>query len=335
MTLLTPSAITLFAFHNALTRYPATVPSKLHDLDTARFTTLPATVAKRREESGGDAWLEKREVLQLVEWKLKHGTFRPTLLKLVDGNPAEKIVESTRKAFAALSPTPTPASIAAALPLLTPLSGIGPATASLLLSVAAPDSAPFFSDEVFRWVMWEEAEVKGKGMGWERKIGYTVKEYRAVVEGVGRVMERLGVGAGEVERVAWVLGREGGDLGVGKGGGVGAEVEGKDEGEGEREKLKNGKGVKGDRKGKIEKKTVKGGRKAVNEAVKGEEPRRSKRKPVAQDPLEESKVTKRYAITKSIGFDLQAHASQEGEVVNYKTQLSPDIPLNISAQNLR
>ncbi|KAF2491061.1 hypothetical protein BU16DRAFT_142557 [Lophium mytilinum] len=139
---LTPSAITLPAFKELLSRYPAAVPPKLHDLDTARFTTLPATVAKRRDQNSGDTWLEKAEVLQLVEWKLKHGTFRPTLLKLVASNPAERIEESTRNAFAALPDT------AAALPLLTPLSGIGPATASLLLAVAAPERAPFFSDEM-------------------------------------------------------------------------------------------------------------------------------------------------------------------------------------------
>lgn len=199
--------------------------------------------------------------------------------------------------------------------------------------MAAPERAPFFSDEVFRWVMWEEAEVKGKGRGWGRKIGYTAKEYRAVVEGVGKVVERLGVGAGEVERVAWVLGREGGELGEVEG----VEVGGKDEvkdgvEEGEEERSEQGTGVKEDRKGRAKKKTAKGGGKAIHEAGKGEEPRRSKRMVVAQDPLDESKATKRYVVVKSIKSVSQAHASQEVKVVNYKTQSSPDIPLNISAQ---
>jgi len=66
----------------------------------------------------------------------------------------------------------------------------------------------FFSDELFRWVHWEE----GKGKGWDRKIGYTMKEYQSLCKEVGKVRARLDVPAVEMEKVAWVLGREGADL---------------------------------------------------------------------------------------------------------------------------
>ena len=82
----------------------------------------------------------------------KHGTFRPALLALVRSNPSSQIESTTRRAFSTLDPiSPLPA-----LKILTELKGIGPATASLLLSVFDPEAVVFFSDEVFRWLMWEE-----------------------------------------------------------------------------------------------------------------------------------------------------------------------------------
>ena len=136
----------------------------------------------------------------------KHGTFRPKLLQLVQSNPASSIQDATRKAFKSLNTTdPLPA-----LKILTELRGIGPATASLLLSVDEPGEVPFFSDELFRWVMWEEDAKPG---GWKRVIKYSVKEYGVLVEGLKGVRERLGVEAVDVERVAWVLQREGFDVG--------------------------------------------------------------------------------------------------------------------------
>jgi hypothetical protein len=103
--------------------------------------------------------------------------------------------------------------VLAALKKLTELKGIGPATASLLLSVGKPDEVPFFSDELFRWCVWDE---EGSPGGWQRKIKYNVKEYEQLVEGVRALRERLGgkVIAVDVEKVAWVLGREGVDVDV-------------------------------------------------------------------------------------------------------------------------
>lgn len=95
--------------------------------------------------------------------------------------------------------------------VLTTLKGIGPATASLLLSTYAPDEIPFFSDELFRWVNWADPKVKGTE-GWERKIGYTAKEYSGLNEKVGNVRRQLEVGCRDLECVAWVLGKMKGDF---------------------------------------------------------------------------------------------------------------------------
>lgn len=58
--------ISLVTFENTLLRYPSIVPEKLRELDTLRYDTIPAKVAKR----GLSAGLEKDEVVRLVEWKL-------------------------------------------------------------------------------------------------------------------------------------------------------------------------------------------------------------------------------------------------------------------------
>jgi hypothetical protein len=100
-----------------------------------------------------------------------------------------------------------------ALKSLINLKGIGPATASLLLSVAQPGTVPFFSDEVFRWCMWDEP---GSPIGWQRKIKYNTKEYEMLLEKVGALVKRLVVRAVDVERVAWVLGKEGIDIDIGE-----------------------------------------------------------------------------------------------------------------------
>jgi hypothetical protein len=202
--------ITLDAFNDALSRYPSTAPDKLRDLDAQRYDTIPAQVAARQD----DKHLTKDKVETLVTWKLyhkslpltcpyfhanshrrKHGTFRPSLLSLVQSNSSSTIESTTRNAFSSLSPSsPLPA-----LKVLTQLRGIGPATASLLLSVAASDEVPFFSDELFRWCVGD----------WKRGIKYSVKEYASLVEKVAELRGRLEVRAVDVERVAWVLGKEG------------------------------------------------------------------------------------------------------------------------------
>jgi hypothetical protein len=125
------------------------------------------------------------------------------LLQLVQSNPANAIQEITESAFERL-PEAIPA-----LKCLVSLRGIGPATASLLLSVAAPEAVPFFSDELFRWCMWDEP---GNLNAWQRKIKYNIKEYELLLKKVDTLVKRLNVQAVDAEKVAWVLGKEGVDI---------------------------------------------------------------------------------------------------------------------------
>lgn len=114
--------------------------------------------------------------------------------------------ESTHDTFCRLrdvDPSMEDTHIFNAMNLLQTFKGIGPATASLLLSTLDKDKFPFFGDELFRWVMWD-----GKGTPWETKIKYTNTEYMALVPRAREVAKRLGVGVRDVECAAWVLGRE-------------------------------------------------------------------------------------------------------------------------------
>ncbi|KAF2642372.1 hypothetical protein P280DRAFT_488714 [Massarina eburnea CBS 473.64] len=208
-------ALAPFLRKTILHQYAASVPEELRGLDHERYDALPARVAKRKEDDG-DVFLSKEEVVGLVEWKLKHGTFRPKLLQMVTSNPATLIESTTRQAFAILSSpsststTPSTNALTALKTLTTALKGIGPATASLILSIASPARVPFFSDELWRWVMWDEASQHG----WRRPITYSAKVYGELFARVSRIVEDAGgeVQAVELEKVAWVLGRKGVDV---------------------------------------------------------------------------------------------------------------------------
>jgi hypothetical protein len=154
-------------------------------------------------------------------------------MKLVRDNSAQNVEDVTASAFEEYA---VERDVLKAVKTLAQLRGIGPATASLLLSVLDLDEVPFFSDEVFRWVNWDEAD-SAKGGGWDRVIKYTAKEYKEVVERVGDVRERLGVRAVDVEMVAYVLGQEGADVG---GEGEDEKEELEDEGKEEEEKSEEG-----------------------------------------------------------------------------------------------
>lgn len=125
----------------------------------------------------------------------------------MQSNDRDTVEETTTSAFKLLPDA------SKALKTLISLKGIGPATASLLLSVAAPDTVPFFSDELFRWCAWDEP---GSPDGWQRKIKYNAKEYEFVLEKVNALVKRLDVRAVDAEKVAWVLGKEGAIVDDGK-----------------------------------------------------------------------------------------------------------------------
>lgn len=136
-----------------------------------------------------------------------HGTFRPSLRKLVESNSEETVEQCTREAFETYA---TGHQWDKSVNMLAKgLRGVGPATASLLLNTFDGEKVPFFSDELFRWVMFAE----GKGHGWDRRIKYSLKEYQDLYRRVETLRERLSkasektITSVEVEMVAYVLGQ--------------------------------------------------------------------------------------------------------------------------------
>ncbi|KAF2217391.1 hypothetical protein CERZMDRAFT_3738, partial [Cercospora zeae-maydis SCOH1-5] len=191
--------ITERALAALLAEYPSVVPSRAASYEEARYATIPQAVSDRRQDEAPA--LEQSEVAALIDWKLSHGTFRPKLKQLVQSNSPDLVRTATATAFAKYDGHR--GSVQSCLTDLCVLSGIGPASASLLLSVAFPDSAPFFSDELFRWAFWEP----GKGKGWDRPIRYTPKEYLLLFDKVQQLRQQHGWAAMKVEKAAYVLGR--------------------------------------------------------------------------------------------------------------------------------
>lgn len=162
----------------------------LAELDEWRVEQLPKIIADRLEREG-TPWLTKNELVLLMDWKLAKGKFRATLPKLIRSNDEEMIIDTTKKGFGTLfeyfdtldnspdwSCNDTRMKYVQCIKLVykqfCELRGVGPATASLIASLATivkPSYAPpFFSDESFEYYVIE-AQRPGT------KIKYTIKEY--------------------------------------------------------------------------------------------------------------------------------------------------------------
>ncbi|KAL2184369.1 DUF1479-domain-containing protein [Thermothelomyces heterothallicus CBS 203.75] len=136
------------------------------------------------------------DVKKLVEWKLRHGKFRPTLMKLVSSNEPGFVKDTIREAVTLYRGK---SDVSGALSILTRLKGIGPATASLLLAVHDPERVIFFADEAFYWLCCN---------GSKAPIKYNQQEYIELDKQAQSLIKRLGVKAVDVERVAFVLMRQ-------------------------------------------------------------------------------------------------------------------------------
>ncbi|ODV95045.1 hypothetical protein PACTADRAFT_34785 [Pachysolen tannophilus NRRL Y-2460] len=150
----------------------------LLELDNWKNYKLPELLYERYKINKGKLWLEKDELVKLVDWKLAKGKFRPTLKKLVFSNDSQLIIKITKEAFdiqfcEEICQDNYEQFLKKALEKLCELRGIGPATASLILSLTNEIEMknsivpPFFSDESFLWF-------NGKT---DSKIKYNLKEY--------------------------------------------------------------------------------------------------------------------------------------------------------------
>ncbi|KAL2136630.1 hypothetical protein VTI74DRAFT_2659 [Chaetomium olivicolor] len=199
-----PDSISDSEFQTYLERYPACLAAiseskgakagqnTLASLDGYRYgTALEAFGSGNKSRP-----MSLDDVKTLVEWKLWHGKFRPTLMKLVSSNDPGFVKDTVQKAVKHYQDK---SDVTGALDILTQLKGIGPATASLLLAVHDASRVIFFADEAFYWLC---------GGGTKVPLKYNIKEYTELNKRAQALTKRLDVKAVDVERVAFVLMRE-------------------------------------------------------------------------------------------------------------------------------
>jgi hypothetical protein len=114
-------------------------------------------------------------------------------MKLVSSNDPSFVQDTIREAMRVYH---SKSDASKALDILTKLKGIGPATASLLLTVHDPDKVIFFSDEAFYWLCCG---------GKKAPIKYNAKEYQELNSKAQALAQKLGVKATEVEKAAYVI----------------------------------------------------------------------------------------------------------------------------------
>jgi hypothetical protein len=128
-------------WQRALARYDEVLRRQqvdgLEELDCWVRTELPRAIAAREAPH-----VTRDELVRVTQWKMARGVWRARNLALVRGNAADEVVEVSREALAGI-PDPR-----APIAGLTRLAGVGPATASAIVSAAAPDVYPFFDDLV-------------------------------------------------------------------------------------------------------------------------------------------------------------------------------------------
>ncbi|KAH3688390.1 hypothetical protein WICPIJ_000633 [Wickerhamomyces pijperi] len=150
--------------------------------------------------------ISKEELLKLIDWKLKKGKFRPTLRSLVNQNSEDTIVSTIQQAFTLFLATQSQANgksqyldlVKQTITILVKLRGIGPATASLILSLLnkiTNKAPPFFSDEAAMLVLTTNAKLK-----------YNLKEYLEYVDWFYELNGKFQFNNEELEQGVWCLG---------------------------------------------------------------------------------------------------------------------------------
>ena len=167
--------------------------ARLPELDRWYRDELPAAIAERQLPH-----VTHFELVQLAQWKMARGVWRPRNLALVRGNDP-RLVSVTSATALSKAPHPT-----APISGLSELAGVGPATASAVVAAAYPGTYPFFDDLV-------AAQVPRSG-----PVTFTLAFYAKYAAAVRARAEKLGGSWTPVmvERALWA--HVGGKAGAGK-----------------------------------------------------------------------------------------------------------------------
>lgn len=139
--------------------------------------SLPDSLAK-------DGKLSKADLVKLVEWKLTRGKWRPRLLAFAQAANEGAVKDAFLRSFSKLRSVKngrcSSALLKEALAPLIELKGVGPATATAIVSAVEP-SVPFMSDEALMAALGHKE--------------YTVKEAVALTEALqGKAAELSAAG---------------------------------------------------------------------------------------------------------------------------------------------
>lgn len=125
----------VYALAIARTRKPA----ELAPLDDWIHSDFPTAVKARSPPH-----VVASELSRVMQWKLLKGKFRPGLQRYVDELSEKAVAEASGAALKKLASGDLKGALTS---LSVPLKGVGPATASAVLSVLAPEKIAFMSDE--------------------------------------------------------------------------------------------------------------------------------------------------------------------------------------------
>lgn len=178
------------------------------ELDDWRYNELPE-ILEQRWKSEEEVWLTKSELQCLMDYKLQKGKFRATLPKLIAQNSDEEVREATSKGLTEWlqkiggikSNNAYIEAAKVAIKDLSVLRGVGPATATLILSLLArinPRAPPFFSDEAFMYYVLEPQRP-------DTKIKYLAPEYLKEYLPILLGLESETATLDELERGGWAL----------------------------------------------------------------------------------------------------------------------------------
>ena len=160
--------------------------SKLRQLDATR------EALGKKLQSEKNPFLCTEDLFQVVEWKFGKGKPRHALWKHLKSIKDNELKEASRSAFQKAKE----GDVKSAIEDLSKLSGVGPATASAVLSIYRPELFAFMDDEIIECL-------------YDGKRGYTIKIYLDINSKCCEIADELGAewSCSRVGRGLWTASR--------------------------------------------------------------------------------------------------------------------------------
>ncbi|OTA93667.1 hypothetical protein M434DRAFT_11484 [Hypoxylon sp. CO27-5] len=141
-----------------------------------------------------DQWIQKRGILRNKDEHKAHAME-------INRNAESKVKKLTKEAFQHYEEKKN---VHEAFKILMKLQGVDLARASLLLSVAYPDTIPFFSESLYNSTHWNIET------GWEQTVPYSESAYDEILQKVEVLKNEYATGesrvrAVDIEKVAFVM----------------------------------------------------------------------------------------------------------------------------------